>query len=57
MVKQLIVHEDSEHELYELTINGNILKVTDAHPFYVRKNSLSDIYYSWRVFGVRNVVL
>ena len=56
VVKQLIVHEDSEHELYELTINGNVLKVTDVHPFYVRKDSLSDTYYNWRVFRVRNVV-
>ena len=41
-VEQTIVHEDSEHEMYELTINGKILKVTGVHPFYVRKSGIVD---------------
>ena len=45
-VKQSIVHVDLQHEMYELTINGNVLKVTDVHPFYVRK-SLSSKDYDW----------
>jgi intein/homing endonuclease len=30
--------------MYELTINGNVLKVTDIHPFYVRKSDSSKDY-------------
>jgi len=30
--------------MYELTINGEILKVTDVHPFYVRKSDSSKDY-------------
>ena len=29
------IHENSIDDLYELTINGNLLKVTEAHRFYV----------------------
>ena len=29
------VHEDVDEKLYELTINGKVLKVTEAHRFYV----------------------
>ena len=46
VVKQTIVHEDNIHEMYELTINGDVLKVTDVHPFYVRK-SASSKDYAW----------
>ena len=46
VVKQRIVHENNVHEMYELTINGNVLKVTDVHPFYVRK-SVSSKDYDW----------
>ena len=44
VVKQRIVHPDLSHEMYELTINGNVLKVTDVHPFYVKKSNLSEDY-------------
>ena len=46
VVIQRIVHEDNIHEMYELTINGNVLKVTDVHPFYVRKSAFS-MDYAW----------
>ena len=29
------VHENNDNELYELTINWDVLKVTELHPFYV----------------------
>ena len=46
VVKQRIVHFDLSHEMYELTINGNVLRVTDVHPFYVKKSdSIKD--YAW----------
>jgi intein/homing endonuclease len=46
VVKQRIVHFDLSHEMYELTINGNVLRVTDVHPFYVKKSdSFKD--YAW----------
>jgi intein/homing endonuclease len=32
--------------MYELTINENVLKVTDVHPFYVKK-SASSKDYAW----------
>jgi intein/homing endonuclease len=32
--------------MYELTINGEVLKVTNIHPFYVRKSASSKAY-SW----------
>ena len=38
------MHEDNVHEMYELTINGNILKVTDVHRFYVKKSDSSKDY-------------
>ena len=44
IVNRQIVHKDSLHEMYELTINGNVLKVTDVHPFYVRKTDSSKDY-------------
>ena len=44
VVEQRIVHEDSEHEMYELTINWNVLRVTAVHPFYVRKSVFSKDY-------------
>ena len=44
VVNQRIVHDELAHEMYELTINGNILKVTDVHPFYVRKSESSKDY-------------
>ena len=46
VVKRQIVHTNHEHEMYELTVNGEILKVTDVHPFYVRKSTFSNDY-SW----------
>ena len=46
VVKQRIVHEDNIHEMYELTINGKVLKVTNVHPFYVRESENSR-YYAW----------
>ena len=46
VVQKRFVHEDNAHEMYELTINGNVLKVTDVHPFYVRK-SASSKDYAW----------
>ena len=46
VVKRQIVHTNHSHEMYELTINGEVLKVTDVHPFYVRK-SVSSNDYSW----------
>jgi intein/homing endonuclease len=39
-----LVHEDNVHEMYELTINGKVLKVTDVHRFYVRKSASSNDY-------------
>ena len=42
MVERTIIHEDSDHEMYELTINGNVLRVTGVHPFYVRKSLSAD---------------
>jgi intein/homing endonuclease len=44
VVNQRIVHDELAHEMYELTINGNVLKVTDVHPFYVRKSESSKNY-------------
>jgi hypothetical protein len=46
IVKQEIVHVDSIHEMYELTVNWEILKTTAVHPFYVRK-SISSMDYAW----------
>jgi intein/homing endonuclease len=45
-VAKTIVHEDNVHEMYELTINGEVLKVTDVHPFYVRK-FFKPMSYAW----------
>ena len=44
IVKEKFVHKDHAHEMYELTINGEVLKVTDVHPFYVRKSESSKDY-------------
>ena len=44
VVKQKFVHIDHVHEMYELTINGEVLKVTDVHPFYVKKVDSSKGY-------------
>ena len=48
-----IIHEDSSHEMYELTINWNILKVTNAHRFYVvymeDEDYKCNITYDWVV--------
>ena len=32
------VHENADDELYEFTINWNVLKVTEAHRFYITRN-------------------
>lgn len=55
VVEQRIIHEDSEHEMYELTINWNVLKATAVHPFYVRKSWFINMYN--RTFGAKNFVL
>ena len=44
LVLNRLVHEDNVHEMYELTINGKVLKVTDVHRFYVRKSDSSKDY-------------
>ena len=46
VVQETFIHENHIHEMYELTINWNVLKVTDVHPFYVRK-SASSKDYAW----------
>ena len=46
VVVKKFVHENNVHEMYELTINWKVLKVTDVHPFYV-KNSASSKGYDW----------
>ena len=38
IVKKKLIHEDNVHEMYELTINWNVLKVTEAHRFYITRN-------------------
>ena len=37
-ITDLLVHEDNYDELYELTIDGNLLQVTSGHPFFVINN-------------------
>ena len=37
-VLKLFVHEDYENYMYELTINGKILKVTGEHRIYIKNN-------------------
>ena len=37
MVNKKFIHEDTTDELYELVIEGNLLKTTHAHRFYVVK--------------------
>ena len=44
VVTQKFVHANHVHEMYELTINWKVLKVTDVHPFYVRKSESSKDY-------------
>ena len=44
-VTETFVHEDVESDLYELTINWNILKVTNVHPFYVVREWID--WYQW----------
>ena len=42
-VKQLLIHEDNSEDVYELTINSKILKVTEKHRFYVE----NELQYGW----------
>lgn len=35
LVKKLFVHENNDEDLYELSINNKILKVTEKHRFYI----------------------
>ena len=37
-VIETLIHENNEEELYELSINWNILKVTSLHKFYLKGN-------------------
>ena len=46
VVVKKFIHENNVHEMYELTINWEVLKVTNVHPFYVRKSASSKAY-SW----------
>ena len=46
VVQQTLVHTDNIHEMYEITVNWSILKVTDAHRFYVKK-SLNANNFDW----------
>ena len=45
------VHENNDDELYEITINGEVLKVTYIHRFYVKKDSEDwvqcKLWYDW----------
>ena len=45
-VTKLYIHENSNEILYELKINGEILKVTSVHRIYVKSKN-SDIY-AWK---------
>ena len=38
-----MVHEDGTDDMYEFTIDGAVLRVTEAHRFYV----VTDGKYDW----------
>lgn len=42
-VIKLLIHENSKEDMYELLINGEMLKVTEAHRFYI----VTDEAYDW----------
>jgi intein/homing endonuclease len=44
-VTGVFIHENNNNDLYQLTINGNTLKVTNIHPFYVKKDWNG--WYQW----------
>lgn len=52
MVTKRFVHENNDDELYELVIDGNLLKVTYLHGFYVvdREDDWysCNLYYRWK---------
>ena len=41
-VNKVLIHENNNDELYELTIDWNLLKVTSVHPFFVINDDYSD---------------
>lgn len=48
-VKELLIHENSNEDIYELSINNKILKVTENHRFYI----IDEKGYSW--IAVKNL--
>ena len=41
-VTKLLIHENNDDEVYELTIDGNVLEVTRVHPFFVVNDDEND---------------
>ena len=42
-VKELLIHENNNEDIYELSINDKVLKVTEKHRFYI----VNENDYSW----------
>lgn len=50
-VYDTFIHRNNNEDLYELTIKGKVLKVTEAHRFYVKEKGTD--FYAWK--AVRNL--
>ena len=44
-VIKTFIHENNSNDLYQLSINGEILEVTNIHPFYVKRDW--NKWYQW----------
>ena len=52
-VYDTFIHRNNNEDLYELTINGKVLKVTEAHRFYVKEKGTD--FYVWKAVRHLNV--
>lgn len=52
-VYDTFIHKNNNEDLYEITIKGKVLKVTEAHRFYVKEKGSND--YVWKAVRHLNI--